>query len=287
MPQDSKKQLRRQQILQGAVQVLEPRHRLRSACLDFWLGWSSFSFTTHQAIHDIMQRYRRSLIGPIWLVLSTLAFIIGFVILGSLVFGVDRTQYVTYLAAGIIFWQFTVSCFNESAGMYFQNSSYILSQYTAYSSFPLRVTIRNIFVLAHNLPILIIIVIFKDSYGLNTFYIIPAFLLVMSLYFSITMLIGIVATRFRDVQPAITVFMQFMFYFTPIFWRADAIEEGYAQLLFLLNPFYHIITLLRDPFLNTQPPLLSWLVVGVMSLITFIITFLVFVRFRQRIVYWL
>jgi ABC-2 type transport system permease protein len=56
------------------------------------------------AVHDIRQRFRRSVLGPFWLTLSmgTMVATLGF--LFSAVFNQDVAKTLPYIATGIIFW---------------------------------------------------------------------------------------------------------------------------------------------------------------------------------------
>lgn len=243
--------------------------------------------TLRQAYQDIQQRYQRSVLGPLWLTLGTIAFIVGFVILGSIIFGVDRVSYISFLAAGIIAWQFTVALFVESAGMYESNSVALQAHRMPISVIPLRTFVRNLIILAHNIPVLLAIGIFSDAYNLNTLLIFPAIVIVFGSYLGLSVMLGMLGTRFRDIKPAMTVFMQFMFYFTPIFWDPAAIDRYPERLMIELNPFYYFITLLRAPLIGERADLLHWVVGGGLLLVSLGAAFVIFALFRRRLIYWL
>lgn len=253
------------------------------------LNWTRrlLPITLRQAYQDIRQRYQRSVLGPLWLTLGTVAFIVGFVIIGSIIFGVDRVSYISFLAAGIIAWQFTVALFVESAGMYESNAVALQAHRMPISVIPVRTFVRNLIILAHNIPVLLVIGLFSGSYNFNTLLIVPAIAIVFGSYFGLSVILGVLGTRFRDIKPAMTVFMQFMFYFTPIFWDPEVIDRYPERLMIELNPFYYFITLLRAPLIGEQAEMLHWAVGLALLVASILAAFLTFALFRRRLTYWL
>ncbi len=64
--------------------------------------------------------------------------------------------------------------------------------------------------------------------------------------------------RFRDVSQVISNIIQIAFFLTPIIWQPS--QGRVSQEFILLNPFYHMIELLRAPLLGHPPTLLNWVV---------------------------
>jgi ABC-type polysaccharide/polyol phosphate export permease len=53
-----------------------------------------------------------------------------------------------------------------------------------------------------------------------------------------------------------------------------------------LNPLHHCIELVRAPLLGTAPAAASYLVVAGLAVVGWLVTYVVFGRFRARIPYW-
>jgi len=64
------------------------------------------------------------------------------------------------------------------------------------------------------------------------------------------------------------------------------ISMGQVGALLDLNPATHFIGIMRSAFLGEVPPLTNWLAVLGMLVVGAIGGFLLFVRFRARITYW-
>jgi ABC-type polysaccharide/polyol phosphate export permease len=80
--------------------------------------------------------------------------------------------------------------------------------------------------------------------------------------------------------------MQIVFYLTPVMWQRKQIV-GHMPWLTDDNPFACLLALIRDPLLGLETRLWDWEVVGVVTVLGYLIAIPFFARFRARIVYWL
>jgi len=103
--------------------------------------------------------------------------------------------------------------------------------------------------------------------------------------FWITILLGMVSTRFRDIPPIVASFLQVMFFITPVFWPLEAAGEW--KPILVLNPGFAAIDVIRAPLLGQAVTPSSWIILSVATLLGSAATFAVFARFRTRIAYWI
>jgi lipopolysaccharide transport system permease protein len=68
-------------------------------------------------------------------------------------------------------------------------------------------------------------------------------------------------------------------------WPVSAISD--AKLIAEINPFYHLIELVRAPLLGQVTEPLSWVVVFAMCLGGYALAALLLSRAHRRLVYWL
>ena len=98
------------------------------------------------------------------------------------------------------------------------------------------------------------------------------------------LLFGLLSARFRDIPHIVANAIQILFLFTPILWSTDQLPG--SKLVAELNPFYHLVEVVRMPLLGQVPPLSTWLsALGVTGL-GYLVTLAFFFRFRERIPYW-
>lgn len=237
---------------------------------------------------DIRQRYRRSSLGPFWLTISmgVLICTLGFVF-GS-IFRISLEIFLPFLTCGLILWTLITSVLNEG-GTAFTDSGAMIKQISLpLFTFILRVAWRNLVIFGHNFVILpLVLLAFWVPLSAATFLAVPGLLLLLINLSWMALFFGVVCTRFRDVPQIVASLLTVSFYLTPIIWMPEMMPDRVGALLLNMNPFYHLIEIVRSPLLGQAPTGMNWLVGFVMALSGWFVTILFFGRFRSRIAYWL
>jgi ABC-type polysaccharide/polyol phosphate export permease len=234
---------------------------------------------------DVMLRYRRSLIGPFWLTLSMGIMVAAVGLIYGELFKVDKATYLPFLTIGLLVWGLISSCISEGCQSFIEAQWLILQINTPLSMFPIRVIWRNLIVFLHNVVIYVLVVlIFGVKLSWITFAAIPGLMLIIVNGFWCAILLGMLSARFRDLPQIVANMLQITFFATPIFWHAKLIT---TKIVVTANPFYHFIEVVRAPLLGETPSLLSWAVVGAVTVVGSSVTLIVFRRFRHRISVWI
>jgi ABC-type polysaccharide/polyol phosphate export permease len=98
------------------------------------------------------------------------------------------------------------------------------------------------------------------------------------------MLLGLLCARFRDVPQLVANLVQVVFFVTPIMWSAEQLSD---RVVFAdINPFYHLIAIVRAPLLGQAPTATNWLVSLGVTVAGSALAFALFARYRWRIAYW-
>jgi ABC-type polysaccharide/polyol phosphate export permease len=74
-------------------------------------------------------------------------------------------------------------------------------------------------------------------------------------------------------------------FMTPVFWKSD--RFGAHHIFLELNPFYHMLQGVRAPLLGTEVAPHTYLILTVMALVGWGVTFSIFAITRRRIVHYL
>jgi len=239
------------------------------------LGWS-----------DIRQQYRRSTLGPLWITLSMAAFVLFLGILYAQLFNRPLHLYMPHLAIGYILWTM-ISSFVEGGSRCFISAEGIIKQLAAPLSVHVyRLIWANLLTLAHHVIIIVVVmVVFAIAPNENWLLAIPGLLLILLTGAWVIFLLGILSARFRDIPQIVQTVMRMIFFMTPVLWMPEFIPR--RAIFLTANPFHHYIELVRGPLLNKPIDPLHWQVAGALTVIGWIVTLLVYRRFRQRIAYWL
>jgi ABC-type polysaccharide/polyol phosphate export permease len=114
--------------------------------------------------------------------------------------------------------------------------------------------------------------------------VLPALLLLVANLYWVSLLIGLVGTRFRDMTPIIANCVQVAFFVTPISWMPKLLSPD--SLILRLNPLVYYIEIVRSPLLNIAPSLNSWIVAGSITVTGLTLSLLIFSSYRHRISFW-
>jgi lipopolysaccharide transport system permease protein len=258
---------------------------LNLAIRDFCKAAQQHKVWLHLGWTEVKQRYRRSVIGPWWISLSMLIFILMMGIVFSRLFHQSLSEYVPFFTAGFLFWSFISSSVIEAAEIFKSNGTFIKQINLPFHLYVFKHLVRQVICLMHNAVVYFLVcVFFKLNPGLVSFFVIPGFLLLLLNVYWICFLIAIICARFRDMVPIITSCVQVAFFVTPISWMPRLLDQNPAVLKF--NPFAHLLDIVRSPLLGLVPSVSSCVVSGCMAIGGIAISFFIFSKVRARIVYW-
>lgn len=258
----------------------------RSAFQDWWDGSKRTDVWWTLAWYDLVLRYRRSLLGPIWLTLSMGIMILGMGPLYASLFKVDLVKFFPHLALGVIFWTFFAGIVTDSCNVLVSSGNYLKQGYFPISIFVWRSISRNVMQLAHHIVLYIPIAIWVGKpLTVSAWLAVPALFLAIVNAQALGLLLGIVCTRFRDVTQIVTSVMQLLMFLTPVFWLSESLPER-ARFV-LINPFAQMLDLLRTPLMGGVVATSTWFGLLAWTFLNIIFAAAVFSKMRRRVVYWL
>src|SRR5215475_3249165 len=257
-----------------------------AAWADLVEGMSKSWMWSAMAMQDIRMRYRGSLLGPFWLTISMVIMIAAMGEIYARIFNMDITRYIPFLTVGLVIWNFVSTVIIEGCQTFLSARNVITQVRMPLSVHAWRTVCRNVIVLAHNMVIVpLVLIIFGVPVGWGVLSIVPALAILIINGIWVTILLGMISARYRDVPPIVTSFVQVIFFVTPIFWPPEAL--GIWTQALPLNPLFAAVDVIRAPLLGQAPLAYSWLVLLVVTVLGSIGTFALFAKFRSRITYWI
>ena len=237
---------------------------------------------------DVKQRYRRSKLGPFWLTISMGVMIGALGLVFGGIFNSPMREFLPFLAAGIILWTYISTVINEGCTAFIASDAVIKQLPLPMFTHVMRVVWRNLVILVHNVVIIpLIFIIFLRPLDAVALLAIPGLILTTLTLAWVALLAGVLCTRYRDLAQIVASVLQIAFYITPIIWMPSMLT-GRREFVFLdINPFYHLIEVVRAPILGAAPTLTNWLVSIAMVLVGWIATLVIYGKYRNRISYWL
>ncbi len=268
-----------------------PGRDFRSAFRDLRNGWGQRELWLHLGWQDIRQRYRRSVLGPIWITISMAVTAIALGILYAGLFGNPLEEQLPYILVGFIVWAFISGCIAEGSEVFVSNSGLITHLPAPISIHVYRLVWRQTLFFAHNLIVYaIMLMVFPQPLKWTALSAFVAFALLVVNGAWVALLIGIVSTRFRDLPPVTQSMVQLLFFLTPIVWIYDDLASNPAvaerAAIVQLNPLFHFVEIIRRPMLGQDQQWHSWFIVVGIAVVGWVLTLLVMRRYRGRVAYW-
>lgn len=256
-----------------------------AAYSDFRSGLLLWPLWVRLGWNDILQRYRRSLLGPFWLTASMAVMVIALGILYAELFNTPIHDFLPYLCVGLLVWNLVSSFLIEGGTLFTGAESYIKQIRLPYSVYVYRSTWSKLVIFAHNFIIYFGVLLYFEIWpGAVALLAIPGLLLVLINGAMANLWIGMVSARFRDVPQLINSAVQIVFFVTPIMWKPELLRTRVYIAEF--NPVYHLVEIVRAPLLGHLPSTTNYIAVLLITLVNFIVVGAFFARFRSRISYW-
>jgi ABC-type polysaccharide/polyol phosphate export permease len=205
---------------------------------------------------DIASQFAGSSLGVVWslihpvrtLFIYWLVFSIGFKIQPE-----NNIPYIVWFAVGMTIWFFFSDAVNGAASSIVTNSFLIKKTICSPQILPVVKIVSGLVVHLVFLGIISVLIAFYQL-PFNIFFFQCAYYLFCLIVFS--MGVGLLASSlnifFRDLSHIIRIFLQLLFWVTPIVWDLKMMP-GSIQFFFKLNPLYYIVQGYRDSLIYFIP----------------------------------
>ncbi|HUC72528.1 MAG TPA: ABC transporter permease [Stellaceae bacterium] len=260
--------------------------RTLAAVADILAGLHQSWLWTTLAHQDLKLRYRGSILGPFWQTITTAVMIGAMGFIYAKLFHTPLEHYLPLLTTGLVLWQFVSGMITDGCGTFFSVQGIIQQVKLPFSLHAYRIVYRNLLILLHNFVIIpIVLMMFPQPIQwLRLLELGPGLALILLNGVWISILLGMISARFRDIPPIVASIVQVVFFITPIFWPADGL--GPHRWLAEINPLYAAIDVMRAPLLGQPHEPYSWLILVAVTVFGCAASFAFFARFRTRIAFW-
>jgi ABC-type polysaccharide/polyol phosphate export permease len=253
---------------------------LRASVERIDLAWSL-------AWHDVVSRYRGSILGPLWITLSMGLMVLGIGVLWGELFRVPLHEFMPFVALGIVFFGTVTTTINEGCETFVQAAGMLSQTSLPMFTFVWRTVLRNLINLAHHIVIVLAVLVYYGFWRVANYPVALLGLLLLVVNVSwISMLVAIVSARFRDIPQIVASITQAAAIMTPVFWLPDRIPPRY-HLILDANPFYHLLQGVRAPLMGQGVAPHTFAFLAAMAVVGWALVFSVFANTRRRIVHYL
>jgi lipopolysaccharide transport system permease protein len=243
-------------------------------------------FVISSVKREFQLKYRNSLLGALWTVLSPLAMIVVYTVVFAQVMhsrlpGTSSTfAYSIYLCAGVLTWGLFAEITGRAQTMFLEHAGLIKK-----INFP-RIC----------LPVIVVsnaLINFGIIFGLFTGFLIlsgnfpgwpfvalvPVLLVQIVFSIGLGLILGVLNVFFRDVAQFYTIALQFWFWFTPVVYPSTVLPKEVASLL-VWNPMAPLIMSYQRILVNGQWP--EWATLLPVTVLALVLCLLGLKLFRKR-----
>jgi glycosyltransferase involved in cell wall biosynthesis/ABC-type polysaccharide/polyol phosphate export permease len=231
-------------IYREAAAATAPTVRVSRAAAIGWLP--AIQIAAALAWSDMRHRYVRSLLGPFWM---SIQMAIMVAVLGSVIGHFSNASAVArlpMLALSLTAWTFLNSVVLDATTALQNSASLIKDRALPPVIFLLQCVFRQALFALHNacVPLILWLFLVPKDFG-GAVAALPGLALFVVCTVGLSLVLGAMATRFRDLKPIIESSLTLAFLSSPIIWSPEMINQ--ASSVMRLNPLTHLFAIWREP----------------------------------------
>ena len=236
---------------------------------------------------EIVQSYRRTMLGPFWITLNLVIFVIAMTLVYGALFAVPTREYAAFLTCGMIGWIWVGALLTDVGNTFMTYSGFIKGTPINKSLFIWTTVSKLIIALSHHMIVwlgLVLLGIIQLS--VYSLLIVPAVVILFIFSIPVTAVAAIVFTRYRDLQRLLSSMVIVLMMITPIFWQPGMLT-GWRTAVYFVNPVYYLIEFVRAPLLGARPdPVVLVVMLGMLAFV-WIFGAWFYRRYEKYVVFWL
>lgn len=232
---------------------------------------------------DVGGKYKHSFLGVLWSFINPLLQIAVYALVFQVILKSDIENYAVYLCCGLIPWQYFSNVVIRGAAVMIDNGNIIKKVYFPREILPISIaTSEGVNFLIATIIILGFVIFGGIGLSVNIlwYFLILAIQYIISI--GMTLIVSSLTVYFRDLLHLLGVFMQLLFYATPIVYSMDAVPAVFQWIL-RLNPMSYLIDGYRAIFYNkTMPNFEGLLIAFIMGVVLCVAGYFIFKKLEKR-----
>lgn len=233
------------------------------------------------ASEDIGDQHRRTILGPIWLLLSYLIYIGAFMV----VFGGKSAipNFVGYVSIGMLIFMFLQEVMLQSVLLFSREEGFIAGTTLPFSVYVMRLTMQSVIRSGYStLGCLGILFLSGTPVTLEWLWALLGLCIILISTPALITVFAMGGAFFPDLQYVVSNLIRVSMFLTPIFWVSSS---GLSEKLYLWNPLTHFIDIVRTPIIDGVVPLRSFAVCISIAILLWVAAIYLLGKFRRQIVF--
>lgn len=245
-------------------------------------------FWAYSSWLDIVTKYRRSRLGLLWLLVPVAAYTFGVGWFFAQLSGTDPLAFIPHLGIGYVLFRLLSTVINDSASVLPGHASFVLDGHVRLTDFVLRVVAKAAFYFVTALPLLALALAWAPNFEpVGLLAVLPMLVVALLNVVWIGVVVSLLGARFPDMHELMGSVFVFAFILTPILWEASLVPEGTLRsVLMRANPLFHMIEAIRAPLLGEPLQVSTFWYLGVMTMVGWILAWLLYRRYARFVPLW-
>lgn len=253
------------------------------ALTDIKAAWRDRHIAIAFAAEDVQDVYRQTRLGPLWMLVSFVLFILAIVFIAG---QTSMPNYLAFAALGFLVFNFISDVLIESTSLFRREQNYIKGTTLPISGYIFRATFRTLLREAFPMVAAFTMVLYTGLIPTGAWlYSLLAIVAIVLTAPAVYVVVGIGSVYFPDLSFVMANLVRLAFFLSPILW--DHGNDPVRKAVFDWNPITHYITIVRDPILTGNPALHSWSIVIGLLIALWLLAIFLLGRFRHRLVFML
>jgi lipopolysaccharide transport system permease protein len=201
-------------------------------------------------LRDLRLRYKRSVLGIAWSLVTPLAQLLVLHFLFTVVLPLGIANYASFLFVGILVWSWLAGSLDQATGSIVDNRELVRQPGFPVAILPVVTVAANLIHFMLALPILAAFLWLGGAAPGAAIVLLPVLIALQFLFtLSVAYFMATLHVTFRDTKHLLGVLLTLGFYLTPVFYEVRQAPER-LQAFYALNPMVHLIEGYRDVLLR-------------------------------------
>ena len=235
---------------------------------------------------DLKVKYKRTILGYFWSLLNPVFQLAVLAGVFSHLTRLEMKDYALFLFSGLTAWTFFQNSLTAASTSLIDNENFIKKIYLPKLLFPVsRVCMKGIDFLFSLIALSMIAVFFGFEVKATAIYLPMAILPLFLFTLGLGLMVAVFTIYFRDIVYLLAVFLQLLYFATPILYQPRMVPASY-EVLFRFNPVYSQINLFQKLiYLGSFPTHWEWVWAWGIALFFFLGGILILTLFEEDLVF--
>ncbi len=250
--------------------------------------YESYGFLFSELVkRDFKKKYKRTVLGMLWSILSPLLNVLILMMIFTNIFGRKEPHFIIYIFSGTLVMSFYTECTQGCMRALMANAAIFTKINVPKSLFLFSKSIQSFINFGLTLLLYFLFCLF-DGLVIKSMAVILVYPIAMLLLYSvgIGMLLAALFVFFRDIEYLYGIFLLLLNYVSAIFYPVTIVPEQYSN-LFYINPIYVFIRYFRVVMIDgAVPPLWLHGLIFIYTALALALGFGVFKKYDHEFLYY-